>query len=86
MLNLDKFGRMERRILNVLMDGLIHSPEYIISECMDPLSEVATVYTHIANIRKKLKGTGLLVNFVKGGGRRRAGNGYMLTRSLHHKE
>lgn len=59
------FTPTEKRILQVLGDGLPHTKEELHTCLMDELSEVDTVKTHISNLRTKLQLRGQDIDCIK---------------------
>ena len=70
----------ERQIIDLLLDGHVHTCEEILLVCFDELSAPSNLYPHISNLRKKISDKGLLLSFVIANGRR--DKGYQLSRRL----
>lgn len=80
-LNLEGFTKTEKKILDLLLDGRVHSMSEIISVCFDEFAISANVHPHIHHVRRKLVDKGLLLNFVVTNGRERV-RGYQLSRRI----
>lgn len=82
LLDMTKFTKTEKRVLELLMDGNIHSVDEILDSCFEDsfVCTVRNLRPHIYNIRAKVSPSGLLLNFVSNSGRR--GGGYQLSRRL----
>jgi hypothetical protein len=69
MLTMDKFTPMERRIVELLRDGLPHS----VTQCIASMGDVTATYQnlqpHISVINKKIRPHGYEIAFVKANGR-----------------
>lgn len=67
-MSVNHFTPTERRILNVLADGLPHRREELHACLPDELGAVANVYMHVTNLRRKLakRGEAILCEFYLG--------------------
>lgn len=55
MKGLNGFTPTERKIIEFLADGEVHSPEEVHAACLDPLSDPSMAGQHIKHIRAKLR-------------------------------
>ena len=53
-----KFTRTERRMMEILADGLPHSRRELHACLPDELGELRNIWTHISRIRKKVRPKG----------------------------
>jgi DNA-binding response OmpR family regulator len=80
-LDMSEFTFTERRLLEVLSDGRIHTAAELIDKCMDELTDVSVLYVHVTNLRKKVTNRGLLLVSMANGCKE--GRGYQMSRRLH---
>lgn len=86
MLDLTKFTKTERFIVELLSDGQVHNVDEILKKCIDAEASSSNLYPHVTALRKKLSPSGILISFVTTNGSRRACKGYQMSRRLFHEE
>lgn len=86
MLDMTKFTRTERFIMELLSDGQVHNVDEILRKCVSEDGTMNNLAPHITSLRKKVSPSGLLIMFVSTKGRNPSGRGYQMTRRLFHEE
>lgn len=64
------FPGTEKKLLSVLLDGELHTPQELISKCMDNMSSLQSLRFQLYNIKSKLEPKGFLLCYVVEAGHR----------------
>lgn len=86
MLDMTKFTKTERFIVELLSDGQVHNVDEILRKCISADAESGNLYPHITSLRKKLSPSGLLVTYVAPRSLGKSNMGYQMSRRLFHEE